>query len=507
MSYLQTRVSNFNKFKKMIDHPDSKQCGPEFQLVDLDRSPFLPRLRYLGSGSYGIAFVVEHPRLSDKNIEVVMKVANSIKPYTYHGNTVHVRDNEALQEIYYNLFFSKLVENGITYHFPLFSNCKSNPAHAMLDTTKRLINDCDCGPTSITGGCSFAFNLNKQLSQENFNKVNQHDNQHIIRLLQHGCLLSFSEKYDGDFDSYLSNIIQTSDEMIMKEIDQQRKDLIHNQTDIHMLEQIMTSTVQMIFAFNEMHKHNFSHCDTHGGNILYKNLDDVYSFVYGYTDDDGNEIVLTSPSDKLFVLADFGFTGRKKIGGVASHIPSKITSQFLDSLKNTWWDRDTRNKMKGADYSKWKRSVLYDLYRFMIALSYGINHPTSDHPNMIKYYNTATFVSNVLVFLYNKLKELELYPLQQADYDPLQFFNDIPSVLTKGSQILSMWNTIAARKKKCDKCDTYNKIDDQKCSGCGKSLCKGGVCKRVTESIKNIKKAIFGIRPKKKSMRARKIKK
>ena len=477
MSYLDTRITNFNQFRGMIDHPDSKQCGSTFTLVDTDarRTAFQPTLRYLGAGSYGIAFALDHDLLSSKNINVVLKVANTAnEEYDQYGRIVLVNHNEALDEIYYNLLFSKLVENGRTRHFPLFSKCKRNPVnHILHDEPQRSMRNCDCGPI-IHGnnniGCSFALTRNQQ-SAQNLAKVN--DNDILTNGLRHGCLVSFSEKYDGDIHSYLISIIEIVS-----------VDLSENEKDVYLLEDMMTITVQIIFALSEMHKKNLSHSDSHTGNIFYKRLQvmDTEDFVYDYEDD--GEYNLTSENrDMLCILADFGLTGKKIINGNAVDI-TPFSEAFFDRLKNNC-DQATRDAMNGATYRRWKRSALYDLYRFMTGLlTYGLNPDQS-----IRYPHIVMFTSRIVIFLYNKIKSLELYPIQQAEYDPLTFLNDIPSVLHENHKVL--WdNKYAIRVKKCDSCDAYNFLNVDRCSGCGKNLCKGGICGRLY-------KRFFGLRPKK----------
>jgi hypothetical protein len=479
MSYLQNRVANFDKFKAMIGHPNSQQCGSSFKLVDHDGTVFEPTLKFLGAGAYGIAFELENRRLSSKNINVVLKVANTTK----HGKS----DDEVYNEIFFNLWFSNEVEEGRCMHFPLFSNCKENggapnavddPADAYLAAIEKLVLDCDCGPSiGGNGGCSFVSSRIAQLSMQDRVKV-----RHISNTLQNGCLVSFSEKYDGNLDDYLMSISG-------------RNDLDQNEQDRHMLIQIMNATVQLIFALSEMNKLKFSHSDTHTGNIFYKRLEgdeDPHDFQYEYQDDDGDEYKLTSQSNKLYILADFGFTGKKIEGEKMHNLNEDITNgSFLDDLKDGC-DNATKNAMNGANYKKWKRSSLYDLYRFMLSLIYyGLN------PNRtIKYPNVVIFVSSILIFLYNKLKQLESDPIQQVDYNPLTFFNDIPTVLPKRHEVLLFWNIQANRTKKCE-CNAYNDLKLETCASCGKNLCKGGICSKIY-------KRFFGFSPKKSTKKSKK---
>jgi len=486
MSYLQNRVANFRKFKAMINHPNSQQCGRSFKLVDRG-TIFEPRLKFLGAGSYGIAFELEDLRLSTKNINVVLKVANTTK---LDGQNI-VADDEVYNEIFFNLWFSNIVERGTCMHFPLFSNCKDNgvaaddvddPEDAHLATIQKLIFDCDCGASNVgNGGCSFV--SGSQLSDRDRGKVR--NNRHISDTLQNGCLVSFSEKYDGNFHDYLMSITA-------------RNDLDQNEQDRYMLIQIMNATVQLIFALSEMHKSKFSHSDTHTGNIFYKRLEDdedPHDFQYEYQDDDGDEYKLTSQSNKLYILADFGFTGKKIEGEIMHNLKEDITDgSFLNDLKDQC-DDATKNAMNGANYKKWKRSALYDLYRFMISLiDYGLNHNRT-----IRYPNVVIFVSSILIFLYNKLKELESDPIQQVYYNPLTFFTDIPSVLPQRHEVLLFWNMQSNRKKKCE-CNAYNDLNLETCGSCGKNLCKGGICSKIY-------KRFFGFSPKKSTKKSKKTKK
>ena len=319
--------------------------------------------------------------------------------------------------------------------------------------------------------------LAEQLSEHDLARVNSKDR--ISNALRHGCLLSFSEKYGGSFRDLLLNVIG-------------RADVDDNAKDNYILQQIMSATVQIIFALSEMHKLNLSHSDSHEQNIFIKRLEGNVPFTYDY-EDDGEYKLTLEDNPMLYILADFGMTGDKIIDGNAVNLSPEINRNldrhgqtFLDRLLNAQCDLDTMYAMNGANYRRWKRSALYDLYRFMIGLiKYGLNRDQS-----IRYPYMVMFTSTILIFLYNKIKSLEFYPMLQASYDPLTFFNDIPSLLHKDMKTL--WDRhYATRTKKCDSCDVYNVLTIDKCSGCGKNLCKGGICGKLY-------KRFFGLRPKKK---------
>ena len=75
--YLNRRVDRYNRFKILLDRPQSKQCGRAFVLQINDGSTITPRLKFLGAGVYGAVFAVEHTYLAANNINAVINSYDS----------------------------------------------------------------------------------------------------------------------------------------------------------------------------------------------------------------------------------------------------------------------------------------------------------------------------------------------------------------------------------------------------------------------------------------------
>ena len=293
MAYLDTRVQNYNQFQILLNRDNSTQCGNAFVLqTSVAPAPLqtiTPDLNFLGSGSFGAAFAVEHPYLDGNNI---IKLAD--------------RDNfENVDEIDFGYIASNLVETGITPHLPLYTTCKRpNPADNPFDAQ-----NCNCEPDVGAVGCNFQrrpgnphgnvmnipawFLPNPNPIHTDYRRVN-YDQRKI-----NNCLVSFAERLDGSFKSLVNQGI----------IDAAAAGMAANDVDNNMIPIVLGLVAQTIFGLKAMRETphgSWAHCDLHHENILYKhginpgpNRDSIRYSIDGVSH-------YVRHNNLLYVLWDFG---------------------------------------------------------------------------------------------------------------------------------------------------------------------------------------------------------
>ena len=194
--YLDTRVDRYREFQIILNRDNSRQCGNAFvlQISDDPDETIRPRLEFLGAGSYGTAFSVVDDELTDRNINVVIKLADAT-----HG--------ENRDEIGFGYLASILVETGITPHLPLYTRCKLANDYANPFDTQ----NCNCNPYVGALGCDFQeSDINPMGNEMSFpdwflpNPPHTHQKRvnYDVRKTDN-CLISFAEKLDGSFQSLI----------------------------------------------------------------------------------------------------------------------------------------------------------------------------------------------------------------------------------------------------------------------------------------------------------------
>ena len=226
--YLDTRFERYNQFQIILNRPHSRQCGRAFilQMTDYPPTTIRPTLKFIGSGVFGTAFGVEDPELTENNINVVIKLADS----DHHEN---------ISEIRFGYIASNLVRDGITPHLPLYTICRVPPGADEVDAK-----NCNCnGAGQIHTGCNFQQTI-----------TNEHGNYMIFDGISHyaltrynkrkntKCLVSFSEKLDGSFKSFIDETIAYNAE---HHID-------NNGADNSMIMEILRLLSQTIFGLKAM---------------------------------------------------------------------------------------------------------------------------------------------------------------------------------------------------------------------------------------------------------------
>jgi hypothetical protein len=461
MSYLDNRVKNFKEFEKILADERTKQCGDRFVLF-VDGKEIIPDLNLLGAGSYGVALSIENPELKAKGINVVVKAADGRIPTNK-------------REIFFNLFFSSIVERGLIPNFPLFSKCKPNINVINDDDNEdnKQISNCDCGPRlgvspDTTGGCDFIFRNANHASQ-----TNQKLAQNILNF-RNGCMVSFSEKYDMDASHFILNFDDKKD--------------YQNQ---HFL---CTIIIQFIFALKAMHDNGASHSDTHLKNIFLKMLEDSEIEKRGTIDYRiNNKTYKIRHYGILAVLADFGLTDKtstdkdkgflcQEKGGITG-----ITNKFIYDMLNgcghaaregvTYFIQQNAHKFKkpinppstvksstetsttlkssidllpkpskatkhennvSLDFSFWKKSSFYDFLRFLLDCSYTYDSVLRSPDITVQSREKAYVCNTAIACLVSDFFAIYNYltPQEQVEYDPINFLDDIETNINNIIDIL-----------------------------------------------------------------------
>lgn len=263
MNYLDHRVENFKQFQTILDREESKNCGDRLQLQMIENDPnsvIVPQLNYLGNGVYGFAFSLHDQQLSDRNMNVVVKISKS----------THAQN---IMETGYGLVISKIVENGDCPNLPLYAHCKGGPNKE----------ECIC-----IGNCNF----NNQIN--GLDRVNPSSRSNLQTIMNEKCFVSFAEKLDGNLSRFFI------------EMGQQRV----SQEDF--AKHFFSAISQVIFGLKELSDHGLAHTDLHSENILIKQhitADPMAQPYLKYTYD--NDAYAINHMDTLCVVWDFGFIGKK----------------------------------------------------------------------------------------------------------------------------------------------------------------------------------------------------
>ena len=361
MAYLDTRVQRYNQFQIILNRPQSRQCGNAF-VLQMTNNPatIRPTLRFLGAGEYGTAFAVEHADLALLNIRTVIKLADR-------------DDYENIDEIDFGYIATRLVENGITPHLPLYTTCK-RPNHGDNPfETQNCICEPDVGPAV---GCNFQRTAINPLGNvmvdipawflpnppHTHRKRVNHDQRKI-----NNCLVSFAERLDGSFQSFMQDGIDAA--ALAGPVNNGHNDTIMAQAVLILLSQ----TIIGLKAMRETPNHgSWAHCDLHGANILYKQginphhpLQRQFIHYVGF----GQDIYLRH-NNRLFVLWDFG-----KVKQIRRHghgflgVPLYYDYNFLNGVFHLSGPGAVfAVPITNAETDKWIASYHYDIARLLAGI-------------------------------------------------------------------------------------------------------------------------------------------
>ena len=367
MDYLQNRVRRFKQFQEIIDQPETKQCGRKLTL-QIDGDVIEPDFRLLGLGAFGVALGLEHPVLRRKELDIALKISSS-------------QQNQ--DELKYNLLFSDLVEKGGIPNFPLYSRCKN---------LGKAEGDCDCG------SCEFK---NTILNPEEGKTVREIFRKHISEDIPvRECLVTFSERVDGNFGQYLQRKIQLDG-------------------DLAGVETMFSAFGQVVFALEEFHARGLAHNDSHVGNIFLKRLDDKNNYIrYNAV----AESYTVRVGNALAMLADFGLVRKLEppsliISGDRGFMDAKINGILAEA------------GLPPARVANWYHSAIHDAFLFLMFIisdlqRVGNRYPVSE--SVVRRFATR------IIDLSNRLSAQE-----QIRYRPVELLFELESVLEEPA--LSIW--------------------------------------------------------------------
>ena len=347
MAYLDTRFDRYRQFQIILNRPNSKQCGRAFILqMDDHNNRIKPALTFIGAGVYGAAFAVEHDDLVYNNINVVIKLADS----TYTENVGEIR---------FGYIASKLVEDGITPNLPLYTRCKfgDNPDD---------IQNCKCNrPEQIETGCNFErTHANVDGNEMSFDGMPVEARIRYNERKNTKCLVSFSEKLDGSFKSFIQRRIAYNAE----------HHVTNPNADTRMILEVLCLLAQTIFGLKAMRETphgSWVHRDLHPANILYKQgiTQDLEKQFIQYDIDGVSHYV--RHNNKLFVLWDFG-----KVKRITNHVNDfvNVPLHYNYDFLNTHFHLDAFDPPIDAEQiSEWLTSYNYDMARLLIGIHRKLN--------------------------------------------------------------------------------------------------------------------------------------
>ena len=426
-TYLDKRVERYNKFQDILDRPLSTQCGRQFKLQLDDGSVITPDLKGLGAGVYGLALAVEDPALKAIGINAVIKLADST-------------NSENMDEIKFGYIASELVKKGLTPNLPLYTYCK-RPVVGGLDIPE----NCNCGTshqgcdfersdTNPTGNfIIFPSNLKREA------KIN-----YDIRK-ERNCLVSFSEKLDGSFKSFLKDVVKDNNDnndLIRGDWWWGKDDRILNNNlkfDQEMKSHLLSLFAQTMFGLKTMSDTDgngcWVHLDLHHDNILYrkdimqpdKNPKESKEYLKYFTGE--TTYAAFKHNNILWVLWDFGKVQNVKEGG---HIQPKNlanvgghTTPYALNKYYEWLDRhfhlSDRNYFNPPitvnDVKKWVVSYYYDMARLFVS----IYNDLILTPHIMQ--RSAQLCRTLFIVFIKKLNDPLISDIEKSSVDPLTFMN------------------------------------------------------------------------------------